>query len=623
MRILSLNCRGLGNPRSIRELHSLVKMEGPQALFLMETCLNRRKLERLRIQLGYSSCLGVDRVGRGGGLALLWSDDVRISINNYSRFYIDGDISDGAGVSWSFTGFYGDPVTTNRVRSWQLLRCLHSQRSNPWLVMGDFNEIVDQSEKLGLIDCIESQMQLFCSALADCSLLDIGFQDWPYTWSNRRDGDAETWVRLDRGVCSKDWLDLHPNARIKHISVATSDHLGLAMDTLGSSQGTPKPQRRFRFEQAWTKDPSCEEIITEAWATNYEGSRMFNVCQKIKACRLKLLNWSRTRGQRRAKSIHDNQLLLQQYEENLNTDQNRAKASQLRIELNSQLEEDESYWNQRSRISWLKEGDSNTKFFHVYANHRRRTNEILMLWDSHGVLITGESGLEQVITNYFGNMLTSSNPSSIDLVVNSVDQVVTPEMNDILLQPVTEDEVKIALFQIPPSKAPGPDGMTALFFQKYWHVLSADITYAVLNCISFRKILKSVNFTHIALIPKVANLESMGQFRPISLCNVLYKLVSKVLANKLKRVLPQIISDSQSAFFPGHMITDNVLLAFEALHYMKNKKGSGLTHLATKLDISKVYDRVEWSYLQAIMLKLGFESQLVDLIMECLSTVSY
>ena len=151
------------------------------------------------------------------------------------------------------------------------------------------------------------------------------------------------------------------------------------MDTLGSSQGIPKPQRRFRFEQAWTKDPSCEEIITEGWAANYERSRMFNVYQKIKACRLKLLNRSRNRAQRRARSIHDNQLLLQQYEENLNTKQNRAKASQLRIKLNSQLEEDESYWNKRSHITWLKEGDSNTKFFHVYANHHRRTNEILML----------------------------------------------------------------------------------------------------------------------------------------------------------------------------------------------------------------------------------------------------
>uniref|UniRef100_A0A2N9I4S0 Reverse transcriptase zinc-binding domain-containing protein n=1 Tax=Fagus sylvatica TaxID=28930 RepID=A0A2N9I4S0_FAGSY len=311
-----------------------------------------------------------------------------------------------------------------------------------WLVMGDFNEMVDQREKLGMLDRNEVQMQRFHSALTDCSLVDLGFSGWPFTWFNRRDGVAEMWVRLDRGVCTQQWLDFFPNARIRHISVATSDHLGLVLDTLGSNLSGPRKPKRFRFENAWVKDPSCENVIAKAWGSSCEGTRMYKVCQKIKECRVRLLQWNRTRGSGRTKSIQDKRAMLQQCEENMDIDQNRETANLLRKELNALLEEEEAYWQQRSRVGWLKEGDKNTKFFHAYANQRRRTNEIIMLRDEQGEQITGDEGIEQVSTGYFRNLFTTSNPSSIDSVVNSVNQVVSPDMNEILLCPYTEEEVK-------------------------------------------------------------------------------------------------------------------------------------------------------------------------------------
>ena len=117
-----------------------------------------------------------------------------------------------------------------------------------------------------------------------------------------------------------------------------------------------------------------------------------------------------------------------------------------------------------------------------------------------------------------------------------------------------------------------------------------------------------INHTNIVLIPKIKSLERMSEFRPISLCNVIYKIISKVLANRLKQILPSLISSTQSAFVPERLITDNVLVAYEVLHSMhsrkkgKKKKGS----LALKLDISKAYDLVEWAFLQGFMTKLSF-----------------
>lgn len=166
-------------------------------------------------------------------------------------------------------------------------------------------------------------------------------------------------------------------------------------------------------------------------------------------------------------------------------------------------------------------------------------------------------------------------------------------MNDYLLQDFIVEDVHNALMQMFPTKAPGLDGMTAQFFQRYRHIVGTDVSTTCLNCVRTDNILKSINYTHITLVPKVDNPKSLSQYRPISLCNVIYKIVSKMLTNRLKWVLPRIIFESQSAFVPGRHITDNVLIAFEMLHYMKTKRRGVSTHMAAKLDMSKTYDKVE------------------------------
>jgi exonuclease III len=152
MKTLSWNCRGIGSPRKVRDLRLLVKENNPDILFLIETKCKKTKLEYLRVKLGYVGLFVVDPVGRSGGLALFWRNDVQLEIQNYSRRHINSLIKEGDRDSyWKLTSFYGHPDCTKRNESWALLRHLQQLHPSPWLVIGDFNEIVSQNEKFGAV----------------------------------------------------------------------------------------------------------------------------------------------------------------------------------------------------------------------------------------------------------------------------------------------------------------------------------------------------------------------------------------------------------------------------------------------------------------------------------------
>jgi hypothetical protein len=164
-------------------------------------------------------------------------------------------------------------------------------------------------------------------------------------------------------------------------------------------------------------------------------------------------------------------------------------------------------------------------------------------------------------------------------------------MNDYLLSPFTGEDMWAALESIGDLKTPGADGMPSIFYKKFWPIVGDYVKSEVLNVLNGGVMPQGWNDTVIVLIPKVKNPEKIGDLRPISLCNVLYKLISKVLANRLKKILPDIISPTQSAFVPDRLVTNNVLLAYEFTHYNKRKGNEGVA--AIKLDMSK--DMIDWN----------------------------
>ena len=272
---------------------------------------------------------------------------------------------------------------------------------------------------------------------------------------------------------------------------------------------------------------------------------------------------------------------------------NPDQIEMLRSEINLLQVREEAMWKQRSHSDWLKEGDRNTRYFHCRANQRNKKNFIVGLEDEFGVWTEDEDQMGRLASTYFDTMFTSSNPTGFDEILNGLVPTVTEEMNNSLKKPYTAEEVLKALHHMAPLTAPGPDGMSPIFYKSFWHIVGIDVTEVVLTALNFGTIPDSINSTFIALIPKIKDPKKVSDFRPISLCNVVYKLIAKVLVNRLKLILPYVVFDSQSAFLSGRLITDNVLVAFETLHFLKRKTQGKDGYMALKLDMSKAYDRVE------------------------------
>ncbi|KAL0292490.1 UNVERIFIED_CONTAM: putative mitochondrial protein [Sesamum radiatum] len=416
----------------------------------------------------------VSPIGRSGGLVLMWQKSVEVQLQSFSHWHIDASVRlEDSGEWWRFTGIYGEPDTTKRVEFWKLLVQLHSQSARPWLCAGDFNEILEHSEKEGGSTRAEWKIRNFRNCLTQCGLHDLGFQ-----------GSG---------------------------SAAGANRLGQKLETLGAH----------------------------------------------------LLSWGRHLG----RGTKDRILALEKSLVNLQTSTltEEVKARELndRAELSKLITQEEIFWKQRSKDLWLKEGDRNTRFFHAKASHRYHTNSIRRLQCSDGSWTDSVDGIRQCIVDYFDKVFTSTRPLSDDILrgTEHLPVVVDNAMVDDLQRPFTEIECKQP--------------------------------------------------------------QSLTQYRPISLCNVIYKIASKAIANRLKPWLDRIISPAQSAFVPGRLITDNVLLAFETNHFLHTHSKGRKRFMNLKLDISKAYDRVEWSFLRRVLGKLGFPCSFIDLIILCVSSVSY
>lgn len=287
------------------------------------------------------------------------------------------------------------------------------------------------------------------------------------------------------------------------------------------------------------------------------------------------------------------------------------------------LEED--HLKQKAKLHWLEIGDQNNKTFHNAILARKATNMIREIKRDDGSVVSTQEDIKAEAVSFFSNFLNHIPEDYSGVTVEELEMLsdfrCTDEDRLALEKDVSAEEIKNILYAMASNKSPGPDGYPAEFFKLAWPVVGEDFILAIQSVFMKYFLPKGVNSTILALVPKTTEAKEMKDYRPIACCNVLYKVVSKIIANCLKAILPRIIAANQSAFVQGRLLKENVLLATELV---KNyHKETVFPRCAMKIDISKAFDSVQWSFVIATLTAMGFPTSYIHWIRLCITTPSF
>lgn len=359
-----------------------------------------------------------------------------------------------------------------------------------------------------------------------------------------------------------------------------------------------------------------KEAIT-VWEKS--SSRPFHLKTKFLSSDLQKWRKKKPNLNSQLQAIEDSILKLQSLHPNLqNNTLQRDLIQQHQVILDKQAE----FHKQRYKKLWVTEGDRNTHFFQQSILKRARRNRILFLTDKLGNPLTTQDQIASCFNSYFTKLFTSQVQHQQFHYLpqqNRGDE----DLNSEFTRSVPDKaELWAIIKNMRKDAAPGPDGFDAAFYRASWDWLGDDVVQLVQNFYSTGILPPDLNKTFVVLIPKKNAPVLPQDFRPISLCNVIYKIIAKSLADRIKPFLPNKIHASQAAFIPGRHISSNIIIAQEITHSF------GLTSwkhkcFLLKIDLAKAFDRIEWNFITNAMLRIGLPTHIVNLISACISTTDF
>ncbi|KAK0592822.1 hypothetical protein LWI29_026048 [Acer saccharum] len=441
MSFCTWNVRGAGKkgfPKIISDLRNIYKFD---VIAILEPRISGSRALKVVNNLGFSDKFLVEASGFSGGIWLLWnSDRVKLQVVASSRHSITAIVAEGDRF-WVLTIVYANPSVVTRRKLWGYLSAIRNCFKGPWVVMGDFNEITNSAKKRGGRGYFSNSG--FGDWINENKLVDLGFIGHKYTWMTKRGVGEDIWVRLDRAICSVEWRVAFGEGYVRHLPRVSSDHCPIML-CLYSSHIPRGPFKPFRFEAMWLKHKEFDNVVRCNW-----GSHVGDLPTKLQVLSNNIKVWNKEVFGcifHRKRRILARLLGIQRSLSERCSPWLASLEFKLRDEYEHIIEQEEIFWLQKTRNSWLKEGDRNTKFFHLSTLIRRRYNKLEGLKDLNGIWRDDRSSMVTIVVSYFENLF-SNIPSSYDYGVlpnlfPRLDEGLLEDLNN----PVSEEEVRLGLF---------------------------------------------------------------------------------------------------------------------------------------------------------------------------------
>ncbi|XP_071906092.1 uncharacterized protein [Coffea arabica] len=381
-------------------------------------------------------------------------------------------------VPITVTAVYAASTLEARRVLWDgLLQCQPHHKL--WIVVGDFNVVVEPWEKRGGRPFRVVEASDFVECMGSAGLFDGGFSGPNFTWCNNRHGRARIWKRLDRLLLNAAYLDIHLSVTVSHLARHPSDHAPLLMAVSTRLDGKP---RCFRFINAWADYDDFRGVVKQSWEQECMGPPVHVLCRKLQRLRPIIQAWNKDRVGNFSNNVRKAEAEVAGLEQGMvggGSDNELLRLHQAQARLNRALAMEEVLWKQRSRVKWLQLGDRNTKFFHSVVKQRRMQAVIHGIQDSNHKWVTEDARIGSEAVKYFSSLFSMEEDPASSATVGVIPKMVSLEDNEFLQNMPSFDEIQQVVFTMDVDSAAGSDGFTGKFFTSTWDIIGRDVYNAV------------------------------------------------------------------------------------------------------------------------------------------------